>query len=118
MGLYRALLLLYPASFRAEYRDELCAVFAERRRRTSGIGPVAVLWLDAIRDVFVNAGRVHADILRQDLRYARRSLTRTPGFALTAVLVIALGIGANSAVFSLTDQVFLRPLPYPTQIVS
>jgi putative ABC transport system permease protein len=112
MGLYRALLRLYPASFRGEYRDELCAVFAERRRRTSGVGPVAVLWLDAIRDVFVNAARVHADILRQDLRYARRSLTRTPGFALTAVLVIALGIGANSAVFSLTDQVFLRPLPY------
>ena len=112
MRLYRALLLLYPASFRGEYRDELCAVFAERRRRTSGVGPVAVLWLDAIRDVCVNAARVHADILRQDLRYARRSLTRTPGFALTAVLVIALGIGANSAVFSLTDQVFLRPLPY------
>jgi predicted permease len=112
MGLYRALLRLYPASFRGEYRDELCAVFAERRRRTSGVGPVAVLWLDAIRDVFVNAARVHADILRQDLRYARRGLTRTPGFAVTAVLVIALGIGANSAVFSLTDQVFLRPLPY------
>jgi predicted permease len=112
MGLYRALLRLYPASFRGEYRDELCAVFAERRRRTSGVGPVAVLWLDAIRDVFVNAARVHADILRQDLRYARRGLTRKPGFAVTAVLVIALGIGANSAVFSLTDQVFLRPLPY------
>jgi predicted permease len=112
MRLYRALLLLYPASFRGEYRDELCALFAERRRRTAGPGPVVMLWLDAIRDVFVNAPRVHADILRQDLRYARRSLTRTPGFAVTAVLVTALGIGANTAVFSLTDQVFLRPLPY------
>jgi predicted permease len=112
MRVYRLLLLLYPASFRGEYRDELCAVFAARRRRTAGLAAVTTLWLGAIADVFVNATRVHLDILRQDLRYARRSLARTPGFAVTAVLVTALGIGANTAVFSLTDQVFLRPLPY------
>jgi putative ABC transport system permease protein len=112
MRLYRLLLLLYPSSFRGEYREELCAVFAARRQRTAGLASVAALWMDAIRDVLVNAARVHWDMLRMDLRYARRSLVRTPGFAVTAVLVTALGIGANTAVFSLTDQVFLRPLPY------
>ena len=112
MKLYRALLHLYPASFRGEYREELTAVFAERRGRTSGVFPVTALWLGAVADILANAARTHWDILRQDLRYARRGLTRTPGFAVTAILVTALGIGANTAVFSLTDQVFLRPLPY------
>jgi predicted permease len=112
MLFYRALLHLYPASFRGEYGDELCAVVAERRRRTSGVFPVAAFWIGIIFDTLANAARVHWDILRQDLRYARRGLTRTPGFAVTAILVTALGIGANTAVFSLTDQVFLRPLPY------
>jgi predicted permease len=112
MRLYRALLYLYPASFRGEYREELCRLFADRRRRVSGLLPVAAFWLGAIQDVVGNAARVHLDILRQDLRYAGRSLARTRGFAVTAIIVSALGIGANTAVFSLTDQVFLRPLPY------
>jgi putative ABC transport system permease protein len=54
-----------------------------------------------------------ADGFARNLRHAARSLGRAPGFALTVVATLALGIGANTAVFSALDAVLLRPLPFP-----
>src|SRR5919198_825368 len=111
--MYRWLLRLYPASFRNEYGREMAAVFARERRDTRTALGMAALWLRAIADTCVNAAGIHWDILRQDLRYTLRTLRRTPAFALTAVTVVALGIGATTAAFSLADFVLIRPLPFP-----
>ncbi len=53
------------------------------------------------------------DRLRQDLRYARRTFVRAPGFTCLAIAMIAIGVGANAAIFSVVNATVLRPLPFP-----
>ena len=109
--MYRALLHLYPKSFRGEYESEMCSVFSQRQRDSSGF-ELFVLWIETLFDVLFNAVRVHLDILGQDLRYFGRTLRQSPGYALTVVGIAGLGIGATTAAFSITDHVLLRPLPF------
>jgi predicted permease len=109
LRLYRALLRLYPRAFRAEYGAELVRTFADATR---GQGRAAAT-LAAVGDVVPNALLAHATILRQDLRSAARAMRHSRGFVAAVVLVTALGVGANTATFSVADAVLLRPLPFP-----
>jgi len=105
---YRGLLRCYPAEFRDEYAREMLQAFDDGWRAE----PASRLWIDLLADVFLTAPKEHLNVLLQDLRYTVRMMWKAPAFTAAVVLTVALGVGANTAIFSFVYAVMLRPLPF------
>jgi predicted permease len=126
--LYRALLVIGPASLRRGHADEMCELFAERltSARHDGLAASVAVWVGAIHDL-VRARIAHRRrpsaltvaiderkrlMIGSDLRSAVRSLAHQRGATALVVFMLTLGIAANVAVFSLVNGLFLRPFPF------
>src|ERR1700682_5262033 len=110
--LYRALLRLFPFDFRSEFETEMEQTFREQRQCRKGTLGLLALWWETIAGIFTTAPAEHLSMLRQDTRYALRMMRKNLGYTVVAILMLALGIGVNTAIVSVIDAVLLKPLPY------
>lgn len=129
--LFGWLLRLYPVAFRELYGQEMTGFFLERvgrAGRARGVVGIVRVWSRTLGDIVKTAfaerrggssinshqtgGRDPMGSLFQDIRDSARRLRKTPLFTLSAVAILAVGIGLNTTVFSLVDAILLRPPPF------
>jgi predicted permease len=108
--LFRLLVRLLPLEFRTDFGGEMLEVFGDERREARRRGRLGVLrvWLRTIAGICRTAAAQHADGMRLDLWQAVRALRATPALSLIALLSLALGIGANTAIFGFLNTLFVR----------
>ena len=111
LRLFRSLLWLYPSEFREHFGREICFAFSDRLRDR----PTLACLLPMYCGVLTEAPRERSHVIRQDIVYTLRTMRRERVATLTAILVLALGIGSTATVFTLADGLLLRPLPYAHQ---
>ncbi|MGH9593093.1 MAG: ABC transporter permease, partial [Bryobacteraceae bacterium] len=90
-------------------------VFALQKAETEtggGVMQIIRLWWETIAGIFRTAPGEHLSMLRQDVTYGLRMIGKNPGYTALALLTLSLGIGANTAIFSVLHSVLLQPLPY------
>ena len=108
---FRFLLWLYPGEFRDEYDREMTRVLSDRYRAATTFWERASILLEALTGVLLHAPQEHFFMMLRDLRYAVRLLLKSPSFTLTAVLSLAIGIGANTSIFAVAKMVLFDTLP-------